>query len=277
MEKLTGKTQKNICFSRSGKCIRVLAGILILSFGGMFSSCAMKQEDSVKPEKEEQEELPDNRYPNYEKPSDPNIEELEFKWRCEGGSDYLTVVLDMDVDMYEYYASLDRFLVPLDGHMSFYNNDENNRELLKSIAEQIKSQCDEYGFDESQYLLETINFVQSIPYKLDSESKGVEDYSKYPIETLYERNGDCEDSSILLAGIVRELGYDVIYIWYLDGHMAVGIKCDGYDGLNFEYEGEDYYYIETTGTGWNIGEEPQGDGYTFKYVFPLTEDPDLQP
>ena len=53
------------------------------------------------------------------------------------------------------------------------------------------------------------------------------------------------------------MDYDVIFLWYMSGHMAVGVKVDGYDeGKYFEYEGDKYFYIETTASGWEIGEEP---------------------
>lgn len=43
----------------------------------------------------------------------------------------------------------------------------------------------------------------------------------------------------------------------LPGHMAVGVACgDLEDGYYYEYEGEKYYYVETTDSGWKIGEMP---------------------
>jgi len=47
---------------------------------------------------------------------------------------------------------------------------------------------------------------------------------KYPVETPVER-GDCEDKSILLAAILRALGYRTALLVFPDdpGHMAVGV------------------------------------------------------
>jgi hypothetical protein len=40
--------------------------------------------------------------------------------------------------------------------------------------------------------------------------------------------------------------------------MALGIKCSSEQkGRSFEYEGSNYYYLETTGSDWQIGEVPE--------------------
>ena len=261
-------------FSVRSTITRQLTAVGCLLTAGMiaFTGGADTSRSEVKKEKRERVVDEENLHPNYIRPEDPTIEELTYTWRSDDGAHDMIVMLNLEKEMYDYYRSLDRFLIPFDGQMSMYVNDLNNRELLRNIADQIIRQCDEHGYDKEQYLQEAINFVQHMRYELDSDTRGTEEYYKYPIETLYDGNGDCEDTSILLAGLVRELGYDVIYIWYLDGHMAVGVKCEGYDGLSFEYEGEDYYYIETTSSGWNIGEEPESDTRSLKYVFPLTEE-----
>ena len=206
------------------------------------------------------------------RPSDDPIYEMKtYKWYSDSFQDPFGVCLNIDVEMYEYYASLKREFSVFGSHMALYINDENNKALMEEIASQIKEQCDDYGYDEDQAIIEAINFVQSIPYELDIDSKGEEEYSKYPIETLYEGNGDCEDSSMLLAGILKAMDYDVVFFWYLSGHMAVGVKVDGMDeGKYFEYEGEKYYYIETTATGWEIGEEP----FDHDVVYVISADPE---
>ncbi|MEM7040396.1 MAG: pYEATS domain-containing protein, partial [Bacteroidota bacterium] len=49
-------------------------------------------------------------------------------------------------------------------------------------------------------------------------------------------------------------------------HMAVGLVVDGYSGQHFTYEGKRYYYIETTGRNWDIGEIPTAyEGKTAVY------------
>ena len=40
-------------------------------------------------------------------------------------------------------------------------------------------------------------------------------------------------------------------------HAAIGVKGgNDISGYYYEYEGTRYYYIESTGRGWNVGEIP---------------------
>lgn len=103
-----------------------------------------------------------------------------------------------------------------------------------------------------------IDFVQNLPYVPDDVSTGRNEYPKYLIETLVDAGGDCEDSSILLSSVLLSpsFGYGAV-LFLLPGHMAVGVKGgDQLPGSYIEYRGERYYYIETTGTGWNVGDVP---------------------
>ncbi len=70
--------------------------------------------------------------------------------------------------------------------------------------------------------------------------------------------GDCEDTSILSVAILQEMGYDVVLL-ELPEHMALGIKCspETRGGRSFEYNNNHYYYLETTGSNWEIGEMPE--------------------
>ena len=53
-----------------------------------------------------------------------------------------------------------------------------------------------------------LSFVGSIPYALDPDDDF--EYPKFPIETLWENEGDCEDSSALYASIMESLGYRTV-------------------------------------------------------------------
>ena len=75
------------------------------------------------------------------------------------------------------------------------------------------------------------------------------------METLYDETGDCEDTSILYAAVMESMGYDAVLL-LLPGHMASGLSCPGASGGHYVYESVSYYYCETTGEGWAIGEVP---------------------
>jgi len=60
----------------------------------------------------------------------------------------------------------------------------------------------------------------------DDEYKGGYEYWRYPLETLCDRTGDCEDTSILLAAILDAAGYDSGII-LLPGHAMCAVTADG--------------------------------------------------
>lgn len=103
-----------------------------------------------------------------------------------------------------------------------------------------------------------IDFIQNLPYVPDDVSKGYNDYSKFVAETLIEGGGDCEDTAILTAAVLSSppFEYDVVLI-YLPGHVAVGIYGTDLPGTYYQYNGRRYYYLETTGRGWDVGELPE--------------------
>ena len=100
-----------------------------------------------------------------------------------------------------------------------------------------------------------LSFVGNIEYVLDPDD-GL-DHPKHPIETLWEKEGDCEDSSALYASIMESLGYDTVLVlleaqieigedWI--GHAMVGIYIPNHSGDYFILDGDPrpYYDAETT-------------------------------
>jgi hypothetical protein len=101
-------------------------------------------------------------------------------------------------------------------------------------------------------------FVQAIPYALDIDSTGVEDYWRYPIETMHDQTGDCEDTTILAAAVLRRLGHRVGTM-LLPDHAALAVEAPpGTPGDFIVHEGRPMYYCETTDTGWRVGDIPGG-------------------
>ena len=54
---------------------------------------------------------------------------------------------------------------------------------------------------------------------------------------------------------MEAIGYDAVLI-LPSGHAAVGIEGSGYYGSYYSYNGVEYYYCETTYSGWEMGEIP---------------------
>lgn len=173
----------------------------------------------------------------------------EFSWISSGRNwKWVTYISNSD---YKYYSSLSRMIED----EAIYINNTIDDIYFKNLANNFKEAQQKYNLSNKEVLELAINLVQSINYKSDKESKSRDDYFKYPLETLVDMNGDCEDTSILLAAILKEMGYEVILL-NLPEHMAVGIKDTGYlTGNYYTYQGNKYYYIES-GSIWNIGTIP---------------------
>lgn len=103
-----------------------------------------------------------------------------------------------------------------------------------------------------------LSFVRSLEYQMDMAYTGVEEYPKYPIETLMDSGGDCEDFAILYVSVMQALGRPAVLLAMLDtpigGHMAAGISGP-YTGAAVSYDGMIYYYAETTAS-MDVGQVP---------------------
>lgn len=105
-----------------------------------------------------------------------------------------------------------------------------------------------------------VTFVRAIRYESDQSLHGVDDYFSFPIETLCDAAGDCEDHAFLAAAILHHLGHEVA-LFYLEGqktaHLALGYNLTGdvsmTDGVSGPFSasdqhGREFYYVETVPT-----------------------------
>jgi len=123
-------------------------------------------------------------------------------------------------------------------------------------ARRLAEQARDRVFSSYREIANVLAMVQSIPYVLDIDSTGQEDYWRYPIETLYDDCGDCEDTTILAAAILRRMGHRVALL-LLPEHAALGVEAPpGTDGRYVTVDGRRMYYCETTDSGWRVGEIP---------------------
>ncbi len=196
----------------------------------------------------------DNRVPNYTE-TKVDLQPVNYNFTSYNGMMNFSTTKYYDKNVYNYYKSLGRYYEGK--NYGKYVLDENNLEAVSQVVGILRECKIQAGYSDYEMVLEAINFVQkNIEYRTDMETKGVLEYPKYPIETLMEGCGDCEDTSVLLAAIIKEMNYGVILLAY-DDHMAVGIKGgEGLFGTYYEYEGEKYFYVETTAYGWTIGDVP---------------------
>lgn len=120
--------------------------------------------------------------------------------------------------------------------------DDNDLNYLSNLFKYIALS---EGYDAKQLAGLIISFVRSLPYISDLISTGLVEHPKFPIETLVDQSGDCEDSSFLLAALLSSAGFNTCLL-ASDSHMAVGISVSPDQYPYFDYEGKHYYYIEST-------------------------------
>lgn len=135
-----------------------------------------------------------------------------------------------------------------------FATDPYDDELISQITTQLEYMAAESGYGSVDMPYIATAFVQSIPYVYDNDSTGYDEYPKFPFETLYHYGGDCEDLSILLTAILHDMGYGAALIAF-PGHVAAGVQEDeSMSGINYDYNGVKYFYIESTNPRRDIGE-----------------------
>ena len=196
-------------------------------------------------------------YITLEKEAPPLVSDTEetfervYEWEYNGYT--FSTQLSLSKEKYAHYKGL--------GHSNLnlvkYATDSYNRKVIREIAAGIKEQGESLGFTNYETMMLAASFVQTLPYVEDDEYMGTPEYARYPIETLVDRGGDCEDKSILLAALLRELGCEVVLMEF-PNHVAVGVEANRDDayGSYASYGGKKYFYLESTKDGWELGEIP---------------------
>jgi hypothetical protein len=159
-----------------------------------------------------------------------------------------TQTFQFNAAAYNYYKKLKRKY----DDFTFYMHESSTYQVTAAVANSLKAIAQKNKLNDWQTVEFIVAFVQHLQYKDD----GYYEYPRFPAETMVEKAGDCEDTAILLAAILQYLGYKTVLVSPV-GHMGVGIAVkENISGNAFPYAGEKYYYIETTSTGWGIGEYP---------------------
>lgn len=171
-----------------------------------------------------------------------------FVWRYQG--DRYRWEMELPRDHYTVHSKRPRVY-----DYGSYVADELTQGLFDGFCETVESISTKRGFDDREQVTFVARFVQSLPYTADDVSTDYRDYPRYPIETLVDETGDCQDSSLLLAALLFGLDYDVA-LARLDGHLGVLVYLPDAPG-NVEHDGREFSYIEATGTGWDVGQLPE--------------------
>ncbi len=204
-----------------------------------------------------------------EVPQSTELTTVNYSWTYRGTWNW---EMKIPVSLYKYYQKLPR---PPTKNYSVYATHPLDDPYIDRLVEKITKAAQQEGYNEYQTVDFAAAFVQSLPYTVDSVTTPYDEYPRYPIETLVDGGGDCEDTSILLASIIDKMGYGVVLI-ILPNHAGVGVKGgENLYGTYWEYKGSKYYYIETTGENWGIGELPDEYKNTSASIYPMIPVPIL--
>lgn len=209
-------------------------------------------------------------------PDDPDLVYRDFGWTVRA----LSVVnahyerIPVSESAYRAKRASNPFSLgewPEHGLMARWVTDGHTKDVVRAAARirELSGECRYSSFGEMSSVLA---FAQSVKYMSDEETRGRAEFWQYPVETMYDQSGDCEDSTILTAALLRQLGHGVV-ILILPGHAAVGIEApEGIGGDFVTHNGVKYLYGETTDEGWRIGDLPShyiGAEVTILPVSPL--------
>jgi hypothetical protein len=170
---------------------------------------------------------------------------VETSFRFEGG----TLSLSIPVNGTVYYGAQraqkeailtrdipDSTFIP--AYYLAFLNDPNLEEFYRELTGAFREIRNRNSLDDDEYIEMITVAVQSLTYGTD----GTLTPPKFPIETYVDGTGDCDDKSLLLAGLLAREGYSVGLLYFRpEAHMAVGVK--GY-GCDFRDTG--YGYVAST-------------------------------
>ena len=126
-------------------------------------------------------------------------------------------------------------------------------ELYPAMREKLK------GLSQKEAMERLLNWVQTaFVYEYDDKVWG-DDRAFFPEETLYYPYCDCEDRSILLSRLVRDLlGLKAILIYY-PGHLAMAVGfTEDVKGDYILLQGKKYVVCDPTYIGAPVGVTMEG-------------------
>ncbi len=176
--------------------------------------------------------------------------------------------LSIPVTLYDAYIAIPDSVRVTYGLADFGFFTTTQDSYMQTLAEKLNETATQLGYGSCDEVNFILAFVQSIPYKFDNVSTGYQDYPRFPVETLVDNVGDCKSHSILFATLMLILGYGTVFINPPD-HLAVGVLGNNLQGTYWTYDNQTYYYCETTGIGFTIGELPQQFTGQTANVYPI--------
>ena len=215
----------------------IIATVLIAAMLTLSAGCADLFEDT---------EI----YPKIETDGTGEYVPVSYSFNFQDRTVKLTVPVDKAVYAAAYDADKQAYLYQetisddtwTDPYYRSFIDDESLTPLYDAILTEMRKIKSQLSLDADSYAELIIAYVQSMPYSTNS----VRSEPKFPIETVYERKGDCDDKSLLAAALLSREGYDVALLLFDDeSHMALGIRLPP-EKSHISYANTGYAYVETT-------------------------------
>jgi len=169
--------------------------------------------------------------------------------RFEYGGKYYTLQARTNQSLVDYLNDLPRLSLG-----KSYVRRNISDQARESIIEPLKEITSQLPMNQRAPFL--LKFVQqAFNYKTDTENYGYEKYN-YPEETLNASFVDCEDKTLLLAFLYKEIleVNSVLLVFHKKKHVCLGAAVPGYtNAYSFKYKGESYVSCEPTGLNYPVG------------------------
>ncbi|MBU1683359.1 hypothetical protein KJ742_05430, partial [Patescibacteria group bacterium] len=214
-------------------------------------------------------------YPNTK--SQMIVKNYSFNYKMLGDShgQEVNFTIEIPKDLYLFYQNQNHTFS--DGYQNITSFITEDDIVIKSIIDQVNTLYEEKGLNPIALIYQLSG---EIIWTDDVFSiQGWDEYPKYPIETLVDGLGDCEDTVFLLAALFKAYGIEPVLVRF-DNHLGLAtvVDQDILDLIIYKY-GKDFMatansqltnakliYFETTGnTNWDFAfmpEELQNKSYT---------------
>lgn len=212
--------------------------------------------------------------PPVETPGPPDAEEREFAWsyqRVSGQEVKNSATLALSPSQVQQLrlsnpwaqGALPATLPEVGAHLVNQGTSFEVRQLARYLVRQAGTHRFSF-YEEMDNALRMVQ--QTVEYKLDEESTNYKEYWRWPVETLWDRMGDCDCKSVLLASLYqalftlepsREPLEVVLLILPEEAHMAVAVEApQGWKGAPLTLAGKTFLYCESTADQMRLGEAP---------------------
>ncbi len=168
------------------------------------------------------------------------------------------------IDVLSYYEKVKRPIWV--GQYSYFSkfidaNDIGIQKLSSGLKDAIEKQNESSKpWTYYEQIMFVVKMVQNLRYT-DDKLTGFDDYAKYPMQTISDGTGDCEDLAILAAALLHKMEFDVKLV-HLDkknseiAHLGIAVWGENAKGTSWTRNEKKYFYIETTDNAFGFGEMP---------------------